>query len=160
VAAGELTFPKVDPETLEEGAAVTLSGRVSVAKPHEFTDADQPFTPAQLARLDEALTLASRDTGLFFSIYLGKLGEDSRVEAEKLFEQLGEQAPRSVLIAVSPAERVVELVTGEAAGARLPARACKLAVMNMVASFKEGDLVGGLVNGLRMLDEQAGRPPR
>jgi hypothetical protein len=28
--------------------------------------------------------------------------------------------------------------------------------MSMVASFKEGDLVGGLVSGLRMLTDQAG----
>lgn len=156
MAAGEVTFPKVDPSTLEPGAAITLSGRVSAAKPYEPAEPDHPFTPAQLDRLDEALTLASRDTGLLFTIYLGKLGEDSRAEAEQLLRQLGKDAPRAVLIAVSPGERVLELVTGEVASARLPARACKLAVMNMVASFKEGDLVGGLINGLRMLDEQAG----
>jgi hypothetical protein len=28
----------------------------------------------------------------------------------------------------------------------------------MVASFKEGDLVGGLLSGLRMLSDQAGEP--
>jgi hypothetical protein len=28
----------------------------------------------------------------------------------------------------------------------------------MVASFKEGDLVGGLLSGLRMLSDQAGVP--
>jgi hypothetical protein len=31
--------------------------------------------------------------------------------------------------------------------------------MSMAASFKEGDLVGGLVSGLRMLCDQAGLPP-
>jgi hypothetical protein len=31
-------------------------------------------------------------------------------------------------------------------------------VMSMVASFKEGDLIGGLVSGLRMLCDQAGTP--
>ena len=30
--------------------------------------------------------------------------------------------------------------------------------MSMVASFKEGDLIGGLVSGLRMLTDQAGPP--
>jgi hypothetical protein len=28
--------------------------------------------------------------------------------------------------------------------------------MSMVASFKEGDLLGGLLSGLRMLGDQAG----
>jgi hypothetical protein len=32
--------------------------------------------------------------------------------------------------------------------------------MSMVASFKEGDLAGGLVSGLRMLTDQAGSAPR
>jgi len=31
--------------------------------------------------------------------------------------------------------------------------------MSMVASFKEGNLAGGLVSGLRMLTDQAGRRP-
>lgn len=160
MGAGELTYPAVDESELERGAVVTLSGRVSAAKPHQFDQPDHPFTQAQLARLDEALTLSSRDTGLNFSIYLGPLGSDSRAEAERLFGTMGERAAQSVLIAVSPGERIVELVTGEAATVRLPARSAKLAVMSMVASFKEGDLIGGLVSGLRMLDDQAGRAHR
>ena len=113
----------------------------------------------QLSRLDEALTLSSRETGLDFSVYLGELGEDSREAAEALHESIGQAASRSVLIAVSPGERVVEVVTGADAHHRLPDRGAKLAVMSMVASFKEGDLVGGLVSGLRMMTDQAGPVP-
>lgn len=160
MGAGELTFPKVDESALDAGAVVTLSGRVSAAKMHEFDKPDHPFSQSQLARLDEALTLASRDTGLDFSIYLGALGKESRPEAERLFRGIGERASHSVLIAVSPAERVVELVTGDVASVRIPSRSAKLAVMSMVASFKEGDLVGGLISGLRMLNDQAGRQHR
>ncbi|MGH3431951.1 MAG: DUF5130 family protein [Thermocrispum sp.] len=159
MGAGELTYPKVDESDLEPGAVLTLSGRVSAARMHEFDRPDHPFSQTQLARLDEALTLSSRDTGLDFSVYLGKLGSgdtDSRAEAERLFGTVGPRSAHAVLIAVSPGQRIVELVTGEAAAVRLPARSCKLAVMNMVASFKEGDVIGGLVNGLRMLDDQAG----
>jgi hypothetical protein len=29
----------------------------------------------------------------------------------------------------------------------------------MTSSFASGDLVGGIVNGLRQLSDQAGRPP-
>jgi hypothetical protein len=48
------------------------------------------------------------------------------------------------------------VVTGAEARVRLPDRGAKLAVMSMVASFKEGDLLGGLLSGLRMLGDQAG----
>lgn len=161
MAAGELVKSDLPPGTeVGPGSVVTLSGRVSAAKMHEFDAPLYPFTASQLARLDEALTLASRDTGLNFSIYLGPLGADSRAEAERLFRTIGERAAQSVLIAVSPGEKVVELVSGDVASVRLPARSSKLAVMTMVASFKEGDLVGGLVSGLRMLNDQAGRPHR
>jgi hypothetical protein len=63
-----------------------------------------------------------------------------------------------VLIAVSPGQRVVEVVTGAGAGRRLPDRACALAVLSMTGSFAAGDLVGGIVNGLRQMSDQAGHP--
>ena len=47
-------------------------------------------------------------------------------------------------------------MTGAEAKVRLPDRGAKLALMSMVASFKEGDLFGGLLSGLRMLADQAG----
>lgn len=159
MAAGELARSSPDGQELEPGAVVTLSGRVSAAKMYVPDGPKSPFPAAQLARLDEALTLASRGTGLDFSVYIGALGEDSRAGAESLFRRIGPRGRESVLIAVSPGERVVELVTGELSEQRLTQRGGKLAVMSMVASFKEGDLIGGLVSGLRMLDEQAGSRP-
>jgi hypothetical protein len=145
---------------LEEGAVRLPNGRISAAKMYEPDAQRGPFTPAQLARWDEALTRSSRDSGVDFSIYLGELGAASRAAAEGLFSRLGARRGRdAVLIAVSPGERVVEVVTGEVAQQRLTERGGKLAVMSMVASFKEGDLVGGLVSGLRMMTDQAGSPP-
>lgn len=144
------------------GAAVMpASGRVSIARSIKPLPPTVPFTPVQLARLDEALTLSTRSTGLDFTIYLGELGDDTREKAESLHASMGEPAASdAVLIAVSPGQRVVEVVTGEESHRRLPDRSCKLAVMSMAASFKEGDLIGGLVSALRMLTDQAGSPPR
>ncbi|HET6502829.1 MAG TPA: DUF5130 family protein [Amycolatopsis sp.] len=160
MAAGELTQEKVTAEP-EFGVAITATGRRSVAKMYEPAKPTGPFGTVQLARLDEALTLASRETGLDFSIYLGNLdGGDTREAAEKLHASIGAAATTAVLVAVSPGQRVVEVVTGSGAFHRLPDRGAKLAVMSMVASFKEGDLVGGLVSGLRMLADQAGSAPR
>lgn len=157
--AGETAEIVEDPEH-GYGVAVTASGRLSVARAREPKPPELPFSSVQLSRLDEALTLSSRSTGLLFSVYLGELAGDSREAAEQLHGEIGENATRSVLIAVSPAQRKVEVVTGKDAARRLPDRSCNLAVMSMVASFKEGDLVGGLVSGLRMLSDQAGAARR
>lgn len=166
MAAGEIVRAEGAPgDTLAEdvehgyGAVVTASGRVSVAREYRPTVSEIPFNSVQLARLDEALTLSGRATGLGFSVYLGDLGADSRETAEGL-HAAADHPPSAVLVAVSPAQRRVEIVTGADSTRRLPDRACNLAVMSMVASFKEGDLVGGLVSGLRMLSDQAGRPPK
>ncbi|WP_103352642.1 DUF5130 family protein [Amycolatopsis sp. CA-128772] len=162
MATGELT-KRIDESELGYGEALMATGRVSTARMYEPAAPAGPFTTRQLARLDEALTFASRETGLDFSLYLGELGADSRATAEKLHATTADPA-NAVLIAVSPGERLIEIVTGKAAYVRLPDRGAKLAVASMVASFKEGDLVRGLVNGLanalRMLSDQAGPAPR
>lgn len=112
------------------------------------------FTARQLSRLDEALTLSSRETGLTFSVYVGQLEQPTRAHAEALFEKLGDA---SVLLAVSPGQRNLHIVTGPQSAERLPNRACALAALAMRASFANGDLTGGIVTGLRMLADSAGR---
>ena len=119
---------------------------------------DRIFSYQELARLDEALTMSSRETGLRFTLYIGDLGKPTRVQAEDMHGRAGGDPAESVLIAVSPGQRVVEVVTGAAAARRLPDRACALAVLSMTGSFAAGDLVGGIVNGLRQLSDQAGHP--
>lgn len=118
-------------------------------------DGSQPFSARQLTRLDEALTLGSRECGLAFSLYVGELDAPARAHAEELFSRL---TADSVLVAVSPGQRCLHIVTGEQSAERLPNRACALAALAMRASFANGDLVGGIVTGLRMLTDAAGRP--
>jgi Domain of unknown function (DUF5130) len=170
VAAGETTHPGSTShhggtgtavavpasEELPVGAVVTASGRVSAAEVYrEESRADQPFSPVQLTRLDEALTLASRESGLLFSVYIGDLGADPTARVAELHDQL-DGSNEAVLVAVSPGQRIVEVLSGADARMRLPDRGAKLAVMSMVASFRESDLLGGLLSGLRMLADQAG----
>ena len=114
-----------------------------------------PFTTRQLLRLDEALRLADSSTGLTFSVYVGDLDQPVRGHAEKLHSQLADP-DASVLIAVSPNQRVLEIVTGELGPRRIPDRSAKLAAMSMSAAFGGGDLAGGLVVGLAQLAGQAG----
>jgi hypothetical protein len=121
--------------------------------PKGHTAAGGPFTVRQLSRLDEALTLSSRETGLTFSVYVGEFKAPTRAHAEALFEKLDDA---SVLVAVSPGQRVLHIVTGPVSARRLPNRACALAALAMRASFANGDLTGGIVTGLRMLADSAG----
>jgi hypothetical protein len=117
---------------------------------------DGPFTTPQLLRLDEALRLADQSTGLTFSVYVGDLDEPYRGHAEKLHDQLP-GADGAVLVAVSPNQRVLEIVTGTLARRRIPDRSAKLAALSMAAAFGGGDLTGGIVTGLAQLAEAAGK---
>jgi hypothetical protein len=160
-APGETTRYSGTPGMLEdpvygEARVATLSGRISEATDVLAEDSRTPFSPSQLSRLDEALTLAGRETGLLFTLWIGALGPRSRERAEELHASLGDSAAEAVVVAVSPGERVVEVVTGAESSRRIDDRGAKLAVMSMVASFKESDLVGGIVEGVTMLADQAG----
>ena len=119
---------------------------------------DNVFSYHELARLDEALTMSSRETGLRFTLYIGDLGRQTRVRAEELHALSAGHPSDSVLIAVSPGQKVVEVVTGAGAARRIPDRACALAVLSMTTTFANGDLIGGIVGGLRQLSDQAGHP--
>jgi hypothetical protein len=156
VATGEVTSTSAVDRELEAGEAVMSTGRLSIARRVEPEHPRLPFSPGQLERLDEALVLSSRSTGLHFAIYLGELTEPTRGRAEELHASLAESAATAVVLAVSPGQRCVEIVTGEEAHRRVPDRSCQLAVMSMVASFKEGELIEGLISALRMLSDAAG----
>ena len=115
-----------------------------------------PFTTRQLLRIDEALRAADRSTGLTFSVYVGEITGELPEGAEKLHAQLANPAD-SILIAVSPQERQLEIVTGADARKRLADRDCKLAALSMAAAFSGGDLAGGIVSGLAQLADHAGK---
>jgi hypothetical protein len=136
------------------GELSTRTGHVELQKGPQAGKADVgPFTARQLSRLDEALTLSSRESGLTFSVYVGDFHAPTRAHAEALFEKLDDA---SVLVAVSPGQRALHIVTGPESAKRLPNRACALAALAMRASFANGDLLGGIVTGLRMLADSAG----
>ena len=78
------------------------------------------FTPRQLARIDEALTFATRESELLFSLYVGEIDEPTRATAEAMHVKLGVNAPSAVLVAVSPGQRVLQIVTGAEAAERIP----------------------------------------
>ena len=92
------------------------------------------------------------------SVYVGTLEGDSRATALQLHGALGDEAAETVLIAVDPGARRVEVVTGPSVRRRLDDRAAGLAAMTMTSAFQAGDLSGGIASGVLALAEHAHAP--
>lgn len=118
----------------------------------------EPFTNEQHRDIEHVLEVAGAETGLKYSVYVGDVDGDIRDAAEAMHAKFGAAAGDTVLVVVSPGDRLLEIVTGDAAARRLSDRACALAALSMTTSFTGGDLAGGIVTGVRMLAEAAGRP--
>jgi Domain of unknown function (DUF5130) len=149
-SSGATSISRLDSDSSKSRPKEQSTPRASLASP------DRPFKQSQLSRIDEALTLASRETGLLFSVYVGDLGSSSRATAEAMFSKLAASHRAPVLVALSPAQRKLEIVTGGESARRIPNRAAGLAALAMRASFSNGDLTGGIVSGLRQLADAAG----
>ena len=147
---GEMAKRDVDDQAIEPWQPRAAGPRGSV---------DQPFDNKQLVLLDEVIDSAEQVTGLRFSAFLGDLGPDTNARARSLHAGLGADAPNGVLVAMSPAQRVVEVVTGSVARLRISDRAARLAVLNVVSAAGNGDLHGALINAVRTLADQAGTLP-
>ena len=142
---------------IEQPGGPTLTEAPELSAGDSGTDAlDGPFTTRQLLRLDEALRVADQQTGLTFSVYIGDLEEPTRTSAEQLHRQL-DGAAQAVLVAVSPNQRLLEIVTGTDARKRISDRDAKLAALSMAAAFAGGDLAGGVLAGIDQLATHAGR---
>ncbi len=150
MAPGEIVKRDIDDQAIEHW-------QPRVAGPTGY--AESPFDSKQLMMLDEVIESAEEVTGLRFSAYLGDLGADSRATALSLHAGLGSDAPNGVLVALSPSQRIVEVVTGTVAALRISDRAARLAVLNVVSAAGNGDLHGALVNAIRTLADQAGTLP-
>jgi len=118
--------------------------------------ADPAFSAAQEAELQRTVDRAREISGLAFGLRVGPLpqGRDSAIAAHA---QLPDPA-RAVLVAVDPAERVMEIVTGSNVAVYLDDRSCDLAILAMRSGFQAGDLVRGLKDGLDLLALHARHP--
>ncbi|MBV9098034.1 MAG: DUF5130 family protein [Frankiaceae bacterium] len=117
----------------------------------------EAFTADQEREISRACTTATSETGILHSVYVGPVEGDVRDHAERLHAALGKGAANAVLVYVAPGERQLEIVTGKSCSRRVTDRACALAALSMTTAFSGGNLVGGIVTGLRMLSESAGR---
>jgi hypothetical protein len=121
-----------------------------------------PFNTFQLTRIYDALAAADTETGLTFSVYVGPIQIKSQLDesfqdtmtARELHAKLP-NAANAVLIAVSPNQRVIEIVTGTLSRKRLNDQSCAIVTLSAASSFTLGDLTGGIVTALRMLTDRA-----
>lgn len=109
------------------------------------------------SQITRAITIAEKRTGLNWSVFAGSLGQDSRSAALARHAALGPTAAKSVLIAVDPRERRLEIVTGERARALLDDRSCALAAASMASTFAVRDLDGGIARGILAMAEHVRR---
>lgn len=155
MASGEVTT--VDPADLPTGFVVTSSGRISgVTEPGELS-VTYPFPVKDLVFLDDALLYGSRAAKARFAVYLGGLGEDTAASAREILATVP-TPDNAVLLAVSPNQRAIEVVYGSDVKGRGIEEAAPLGVSTAAASFKDGKLMDGLIEAVRVMS--AGVSPR
>ncbi|KUI25472.1 DUF5130 domain-containing protein [Mycobacterium sp. GA-2829] len=142
---------------LPHGWALTSSGRVSgVTEPGRLS-VDYPFATKDLVVLDDALKYGSRAAKARFAVYIGDLGADTAATAREILSQVP-TPNNAVLLAVSPDQHAIEVVYGVDVKGRGIETAAPLGVSAAAASIKEGNLLDGIISGVRVLS--AGVSPR
>ncbi len=114
---------------------------------------DTAFSTMQLAEIEKALLRSSTATGAHFCAFVGKLPA-KRDSALAIHRQIA-RPDSSVLVAVDPEARVVEVVTGVELRDHLDDQACRLACMSMTSRFTIGDIAAGLRDGIIVLGDHA-----
>jgi hypothetical protein len=150
-------WPAVVESELRHGYAMTSSGRVSGV--HEAGDQFQdapPFSDDERLAVDNVLTEATRATKVRFTVFIGDLGEDPAAGVDAIFPSTPEAA-RSVLIAVSPNDKAIEVRSGHEVADRANDRVCQLGVTAALSSFRQGELIDGLVSAVRVMAAAIGR---
>jgi len=113
----------------------------------------------QRERIEHAVQQAEKASGLSFAVWVGTTDDaDLRAHAEQLHASAGGDVANTVLVAVEPARRKLEIVTGATAHIALDDRSCGLAAATMASCFNGGDLVGGIVQGLASLADHSRHP--
>ncbi|RAV08769.1 DUF5130 domain-containing protein [Mycolicibacterium sp. GF69] len=142
---------------LPVGWVVTSSGRISgITQPGELS-LNYPFPTKDLVFLDDALKYGSRAAKARFAVYIGDLGADTAATARGVLEQVP-TPNNAVLLAVSPNQRVIEVVYGADVKGRGIEESAPLGVSAAAASFKDGNLIDGLISAVRVMS--SGVTPR
>ena len=158
MASGEVaTLAPAELAELPRGFVVTSSGRISgVTEPGEAS-VTYPFPVKDLVVLDDALKYGSRAAKARFAVYLGDLGDDTAAAAREILAKVP-TPDNAVLLAVSPNQRAIEVVYGSEVKGRGIEEAAPLGVSAATGSFKEGNLMDGLISAVRVLSAGVSPP--
>ncbi|MDG4667795.1 DUF5130 domain-containing protein [Mycobacterium sp. 236(2023)] len=157
MASGELTRTVGSELELPYGSAITASGRISGVTEPGALSVHYPFPNKDLVILDNALKFGSRAAKARFAVYVGDLGADTAATAREILAKVP-TPDNAVLLAVSPDQKAIEVVYGAEVKGRGIEESAPLGVSAAAASFKEGNLIDGLISGVRVLS--AGVSPR
>jgi uncharacterized membrane protein YgcG len=102
----------------------------------------------------QLVDLARDISGLAFALHVGEF-TDGQAQA-----MLGDvtDPDGTILVAVDPDHRIMEIVTGSYAMSRVNDQACQFALLAMQSNFASGDLAAGIRNGIMLLAEHARAP--
>ena len=90
-------------------------------------------------------------------MYLGDLGDDTAATARDILAKVP-TPDNAVLLAVSPNQKAIEVVYGSEVKGRGIEEAAPLGVSAAAASFKEGNLIDGLISAVRVLSAGVSPP--
>ncbi len=158
MASGEVsTVTSTELTELPLGSAITASGRISsVTEPGELS-VHYPFPNMDLVVLDNALKYGSRAAQARFAVYVGDLGSDTAASAREILGRVP-TPDNAVLLAVSPNQKAIEVVYGSEVQGRGIEESAPLGVSAAAASFQEGNLIDGLISGIRVLSAGVSPP--
>ncbi|MFW0784593.1 DUF5130 domain-containing protein [Gordonia sp. CPCC 206044] len=160
MASGEVTQQHGDvavagaTSALPVGTVVTNSGRISATRFPGQVPTTPPFSRDELIGLDDALKDASEKALVRFSVYIGDLGADPVADARQILLRAPEPA-NGALIAVSPNTHDTVVVSGVRVADRVNDRVAQLGVTAAVTSFRQGNLIDGLIAALRVMSTAA-----
>ena len=104
----------------------------------------------ELVVLDNALKYGSRAAIARFAVYIGGRGADTAATARDVLAKVP-TPDNAVLLAVSPDQHAIEVVYGADVNGRGIEEAAPLGVSAAAASFKQGNLIDGLISAVRVL---------
>ncbi|MAU80342.1 MAG: DUF5130 domain-containing protein [Gordonia sp.] len=151
---GDVAVASAAASALPIGTVVTNGGRGSGTRYPGQAPTTPPFTREELIGLDEALKAASEKAYVRFSVFIGELGTDAVADARAVLLRAPEPA-NGALIAVSPNSHDVVVVSGVDVADRVNDRVAQLGVTAAVTSFRQGDLIDGLIAALRVMSTAA-----
>lgn len=147
----------IEPAELPKGFVITTSGRVSgVTEPGELS-VHYPFPIGDLVAIDDALKYGSRASMTRFAVYIGDLGSDTAARAREILAKVP-TPNNAVLLAISPNQRVIEVVYGAAVRGRGAETAAPQGVAKAAAAFEQGHLVQGIVSAIGALSDGISPP--